>query len=519
MDTKAKPLGIPELEVTNVRVQNPPKQRYAYAVSSLSAGSKVGFHNSSYRNVVRALEERVFRVKSEGGFVKPPKPVKGALRMEEFHRRYVAAVGSCRVHSLDDVVSCYKAGKKTLYAKAAATLAVQPINAKDAWVQAFVKVEKLDLGLKDDPCPRLIQPRSKRYNLALGRFLRLNEKYLTNSIDRVFGEKTVLSGYDSMEIGAQIHRKWSKYVAPVAIGLDASRFDQHCSVDALKFEHSVWNAIFGDPLLKKLLQWQLYNKGIAYCDDGRAVRYRTTGCRMSGDINTSLGNKLIMCAMVWSYLREYEIEASLCNNGDDCVLVCERDQLDVIQRTLTGYFLRKGFNMVVEKPVYHIEQIEFCRSQPVAVGNSYHMVRGISSLSRDCVTTINVSRREDFEEMMTAVGYCGMVINDGIPIHSRLHQRMFALGGGRVNQRLLDKYEDYNHLERMGKRRSTDSPITDLTRLSYFRAFGIDPHRQLIIERYYDQAMVAAATSSVKDLPLLYASLHPNNFLNIFRHG
>lgn len=517
MDTQSPPLNLQELVVSDVMVTKPRKQRFATTVASLSAGARVGFHNSSYRNVVRALEERVFRVKnSEGQFVKTPQPVKHALAMSAFKELYLSKVKNVKRHSYEEVLGCYKAGKKALYRRAAESLMITPICAHDAKVTAFVKVEKFDRSLKEDPCPRLIQPRSKRYNMELGTYLRLNEKYLTQCIDAVFGEKTVLSGLDSFDVGRFIYRKWKKYKEPCAIGIDASRFDQHTSVAALKFEHSVWNAIFKCKNLKRLLGYQLYNKGIAFTDDGKAVRYKTNGCRMSGDINTSLGNKLIMCAMMWSYLDECEIDASLVNNGDDCVLICEKDQAAKIESSVCDYFIRKGYNMTVEEPVYCMEKIVFCRSQPVLVGDSYHMVRGISSLSRDATTLLNIQDDKALKEMLCAVGYCGMVVNNAIPIHSRLHHRMFELGGSTVDRLKLEMFNDFNNLERMGKRVVTEDPISNDTRISYYKAFGIEPHRQLLIEEFYDSATVCARTEVVKELPLLYASLHINNFLPVF---
>jgi len=513
MCTKSPPLGLPELTVSDVMVRKQSKPRFGTVVASLSAGNLIGFHNSSYKNIVRALEERVFRVKNEQGlFVPPPQPEQGALRMSKFKKLYLTKVGTLHRHSYEEVLSCYKSGKRVLYQKACESLKRQPISARDANVTAFVKVEKLDLSLKDDPCPRLIQPRSKRYNVELGTYLRLNEKHLTTTIDKVFGEKTVLSGLDSFDVGRFIHKKWLKYKSPCAIGVDASRFDQHTSVAALKFEHSVWNAIFKDPLLKRILGYQLYNKGIAFSDNGKSVRYKVNGCRMSGDINTSLGNKLIMCAMMFSYFDECEINASLVNNGDDCVLICDREELEKIAQTLQPYFIRKGYSMTMEEPVYSMEHIEFCRSQPVAVGNSYHMVRGISSLSRDTATLLNLDNEKSLSEMMCAVGYGGMVINDGIPVHSILHKRMFQLGGGRINRSAIEKFLDFNQIERMGKRVVTDSPISNETRLSYYKAFGISPHRQILVEEYYKQATVCARTDVVNELPHLYASLHRNLF-------
>jgi hypothetical protein len=90
---------------------------------------------------------------------------------------------------------------------------------------------------------------------------------------------------------------------------------------------------------------------------------------------------------------------------------------------------------------------------------------------------------------------------------------MFELGGSNINLQKLEKFNDFNNLERMGKRNRVDDRISDSTRLSYFKAFGIEPHRQKLIERFYDQATVCARTEVVKELPLLYASLHTNNFL------
>lgn len=491
--------------------------RKAYTFVGLTAGSRVGFHNPSLVNIVRALEERVFRVKDDNGkFVKPPLPAARSFRdleMTEFRKRYLSVVGALSPHSIDEILSCYKGKKRAAYELAAKDLHL-PITQKDARISAFVKVEKIDLGLKEDPCPRLIQPRGKRYNLRLGQFLRLHEKYLTKSIDKVFGETTVLSGYDSFVQGKIILSKWKKYTNPVAIGLDASRFDQHTSVQALKFEHSCWNGIFCNKQLKALLKMQLYNQGTAYSPEGM-VRYRTTGCRMSGDINTSLGNKLIMCAMVWSYLKKFEIKASLVNNGDDCVLICEKNQLQLIQNTLSEYFINKGYKMVVEEPVDFIEGIEFCRSRPVCVGNSYHMVRGISSLSRDCTTLLRIDNEGEMKRMLTAVGYCGLVINAGVPVHSGLHGRMYELGGMQVDLKMLQQYSSYENLERMGHLKMRELDITDQTRLSYFRAFGIEPHRQKLIEAYYKQAEVAAETLFIKELPLLHSVLHTNNFSHL----
>jgi hypothetical protein len=56
--------------------------------------------------------------------------------------------------------------------------------------------------------------------------------------------------------------------------------------------------MFRSKELAELLKWQLQNKGFARTIDG-LIKYSVEGCRMSGDMNTALGNCTIMCALVY----------------------------------------------------------------------------------------------------------------------------------------------------------------------------------------------------------------------------
>jgi hypothetical protein len=73
------------------------------------------------------------------------------------------------------------------------------------------------------------------------------------------------------------------------VGLDASRFDQHVSHAALKWEHSVYNSWFKDKEFARAISMQLINEGTGYTDEGK-IKVEVEGCRMSGDMNTSAGN-------------------------------------------------------------------------------------------------------------------------------------------------------------------------------------------------------------------------------------
>lgn len=465
--------------------------------------------------MIVSLEQRVFRVKNaKGEFVKPPQPAARAFESIEYFRdlwlHELKKTGPVLKSSIDAVVDCYSSEKKKLYIKAAESLKRKPVQWRDSKVQAFIKVEKLESDVKK-PVPRTIQPRSKRYNLSIGKYLRLNEKRMLNAIDGVFKEKTVLSGLDNRAQGRAIAHKWGKYHNPVGIGLDASRFDQHCSIDALKFEHSFYKAVFPEEdELHNLLDWQLRNDGSALLPTGELVRYRTKGCRMSGDINTGLGNKILMCAMVHAYLKEIGVQASLANNGDDCVLFCEKGDVKQISDTLERWFLRRGFNMVVEEPVECLERVVFCRSQPICVAGKWVMVRQLGSLSRDCFSTQDWFIQKTYKDAMNALGQCNGIINDGVPVHMAQAKRMYKEGGSRrFRLEALHKQMEYSWRERLGNRVSLDwSEVQDSTRLSYFRAFGITPYVQRIVEEYFEGAPMTSKGQQTNFLPSHYSRLH-----------
>lgn len=508
-------LGIPEIRLAGKRASRVSRDRRVVGLSSLSAGQSVCVHKTSLHNMIVSLEQRVFRVKNElGQFVVPPQPSKGAFDCIEYFREIwknkLLSKGPVIASTVDEVVACYSSEKRKLYEKAATTLKHKPVQWRDSKVQAFIKVEKLECDAKK-PVPRTIQPRSKRYNLAIGKYLRLNEKRMLEAIDQVFGERTVLSGLDNKAQGRAIAKKWLKYKSPIGIGLDASRFDQHCSKDALAFEHSFYRECFpGCKELEDLLEWQLENEGSALLPTGELVKYRTKGCRMSGDINTGLGNKILMCSMVHAYLKHVGVNASLANNGDDCVLFCEKEDFDRINTPLREWFLCRGFNMTVEEPVECLERVVFCRSQPVCIATKWAMVRQLGSLSRDCFSTQDWLNPKTFRDAMNALGQCNGIINDGVPIHMAQARKMYQLGGSRkFDLKALHKQMEFSWRDRLGARtKLVWSEVEDSTRLSYFRAFGIEPAVQRIVEEYFAAATVAAEGRQTNFLPTHYSRLH-----------
>ena len=98
-------------------------------------------------------------------------------------------------------------------------------------------------------------------------------------------------------------------------------------------------------------------KGVAHCQDGR-VKFSVRGTRSSGDLNTSLGNCILMCAMVWAYIRDAGLfKVELANNGDDCVVIMEREDLDIFLGGLETWFRDHGFRMGVDGVATEFERL------------------------------------------------------------------------------------------------------------------------------------------------------------------
>jgi hypothetical protein len=280
------------------------------------------------------------------------------------------------------------------------------------------------------------------------------------------------------------------------------------SPQALKWEHGVYEGAFKDPELTKLLEWQRKNSVTLFVED-KIVKFKVDGHRMSGDINTSMGNKLIMCGMMHNYFRELGVKAELCNNGDDCVIICEKDDEGVFAG-IHDWFIEYGFNMVTEDPVYELEKLTFCQARPVCIGGRYRMVRRPDSIAKDAYTLISMQNKEDVKSFMSAYSQCGLVLNSGVPILDAYHRAVFRESGfKKVSEAYLHKVIEYGNSERLDMRRHVqEEPVTIENRLSYWRSFGIDPCTQVLVERYFDNVRVSTESLGVKKpTPFLQAIL------------
>nr|WPR18293.1 MAG: RNA-dependent RNA polymerase [Chemarfal virus 276] len=442
------------------------------------------FYNNSVSVIHRALMERLYYVKSAGGeFVPCPRPTRPYSDLNYFSRlikRNMPFLPPAWTN--DEFVASYTGSKAKRYACAAANLARSGVRKSYGYLKTFIKGEFYDATAKADPCPRLIQPRSAEYNVLVGRYLRPVEKLIYKAIDRIFGHHVVLKCDTPWKRASVIGGYWREFANPVFVGFDASRFDQHTSAEALRWEHEIYDSIFNSAELREYLGWQVNNVGYATCKDG-TMRYTVEGCRMSGDMNTALGNVLIMCALCHKYLTEVGVRYRFIDDGDDCGVIVDAKDLAALNE-LPSHHLAYGYEMTVEKPAYRLEDIEFCQSRVIDCGNgNLMMVRNIHKALKQDAVAIDKFDWAEMQDVLAATGVCGLALYEGMPVLSEFY-RMLATAPS-CSKNVVKIVEEHRYGPRTWRSvvGARGFPIDEVcARVSIYRAFGILPDMQRSLE-------------------------------------
>lgn len=498
-----------------------PGSRWYTRVAGVSPNIKIVPFNSTINTLERAVKERVFYVNTPLGFQEPPKPADGLFQKRlagvfDILKRELPRTAPI---SHDDFVNSYKGRKHATYKNALEELrnGCSTLE-KDAEISTFIKYEKTDWTTKSDPVPRVISPRSPMYHIRLGRYLKTLEKPLLHSLDSLYGHRTVVKGMDNDRVAALLHEKWEMFKKPVAVGLDASRFDQHISKQALEFEHRIYLECFPRKIWKKklarLLELQLVNKCKGYVEDG-SVKYTVQGTRMSGDMNTSLGNCLLMCTMLKAYSLHCGVNYQLANNGDDCVVFMEQSDLEKFSTNVHSWFTEMGFTMKVEDPVYEFEHIEFCQTKPVFDGAIWTMCRNpITAIAKDAVMLQHPNQGRVFYPLwLDAVGTGGIRLAGGLPVFQSYYSCLQRGGVKEIrttnrrwtseilNPEILPWYMREGGIS--GKRDIRE--ISPEARASFYLAYGITPDEQICLEEFYDGLVLRREVASEwfpREIPL-----------------
>lgn len=459
-------------------------------------------NNASIDTLKAALLERMYFCKVGDGFESPPTPNEEVIRsrLKEFKYKLLGKIGTVDSKlSPEEFVDMFRGRKKTIYTNALTEYYETGITRNHARSCSFVKMEKVN----PEKAPRCIQPRHPVYNIGVGCYLKHLEHRIYRAISKVFGdEDVVMKGFDVREIGRKIARKWNTFNDPIAIGLDATKFDMHVSAEMLQWEHSIYlNLYKGDKELRRLLSWQVDNEGVGYCDDGK-LRYKVRGRRFSGDMNTALGNCIIMCAMVYAYSKERGVDIKLVNNGDDCLVMMERKHEHTFKNGLDDWFMAMGFRMTVEQTVDDLAEAEFCQMRVLYDGRDYVSVRNFDTArEKDSISLLPINNARAMQRWLYAIGECGLALTSGVPIFQSMYECYMRNGIPSNVDRSVQMQTGMMHLRRNLESKSRE--ITPTIREWFFAAWGYTPDEQVALEQYYNQ------------LVLHYTDITVDNFFEI----
>lgn len=441
---------------------------------------EVHVHNNCLCNEEISLRNRVLQET-------PPTDPLFARRLRRLAHRVSAWVG--RHQPMDgEWIQQYSGRKRTMYNNAAEDLLVIPFSRRDRYIKSFIKPEKISDPTRD---PRTIQARNPRYNLVLGNYLKPIEHLLynirgTRQLRKWLPRgRLIAKGRDLRSRAYLAKRKFGRFARPCCISLDASRFDAHVNQTLLSIEHAVYKGCYpGDRLLQQCLDLQLVNRG----HTSLGIKYVCPGGRMSGDMNTALGNCLLMIMIVAVVMRDVGLRINqwdvMCD-GDDTIIFMSRDHLEQFMANHT--FHQSGLTMKLEAVSYNLHDIPFCQGKVVDTADGLKFVQDpVRSMSRSLVSTRHYAHPSGVNKVLGQIGLCELAINMGVPVLQEYALAMIRNAGGETPKRLTYTGRVFK-AQREFKAHGgivTPLPVTAEARETFEQAFGMTWLEQEALERH-----------------------------------
>lgn len=452
------------------------------------------YPDTDINTVEHALYSRVFTL---GG--KPLPEICSRAEVTRLFRKFLKGMTRQQMKrevkeplSRQQFVDSYSGAKRRVYERAKDRL--------DENMQDLQRISRISCFVKLEPCkrdPRLISTRDPMFHMEFGRHIKVLETDVYEDINYLFSRcrdyierlPTIMKSLNYRQRGECIHAKWRRFQDPVFVGLDVSRFDAHVSARIMAmvefpcYKHRTSDPVSSPYTFNQLLMCLLNNVGHYSGKDGR-IRYKVPGSRASGDMNTSLGNCVIMSALLYSYLDSKNLLSyvEVIDDGDDAGIILERHDLEMLH-DIAHWYLNLGFTLKVEDPVHLIEEIEFCRCHPVFCGHDYVMCPNpFRRLYTDLVTDTPLTNETTWRRWVGAVAGSGLASCPGIPIFQSFYCWLARSSGvtwrpkpGSIYYRYRDSLADGMDFE--------ERDVVLRTRDSFCTAFGISVEMQLLIEK------------------------------------
>lgn len=412
---------------------------------------------------------------------------------------------------LHETALSYTGVLRRRYLEAEMSLMVDgPLRSSDSKLKAFLKAEKRppDSLAK----PRMIFPRSPRYNLMLASWLKPFEHWLwgnlkSRAISGTGNSRVCAKGLNQQQRANLIARKMREIPNCVVFEVDARAFEAHVDVWQLLQEHSVYESAYpSDGDLKKILNRQLLNFGVTQCGLG----FSREGGRASGDFNTGMGNTLVMLAVVMGTMSQIGVRQwdTLVDGDNALIFIGEQDRFRVVAEFAQIALQISGHEMVLERPTSVIEEVRFGQSAPLLRKSGWTMVRDWRKVVSHMTSSHHHLRDPGFAwEFLRGIAACESFLANGVPILWAFTRCLLTRTEhvGLFRRHFLRDYQVLGVDVEGVLPRMADEPDL-VARMSFERAFGVTPDQQRNIESLLLEAVVVTNSSA------------PIEWVNVYRH-
>lgn len=391
----------------------------------------------------------------------------------------------------------YTGAMRRRYLEAERSLRVDgPLTHWDWQLSAFLKADKINL--KKFHKPRMIFPRSPRFNLELASRLkpfehwlwgRLTLKWFFKSrepawlqghLDKYGSTRVVAKGLSPRSRANLIVRKFNSFEGCVVFEADGAAFEAHVSSTQLKQEHSVYGAAYPkDRGLRRLLSKQLLLAGRTTC----GWKFSRPGGRASGDFNTGMGNSLIMLAAVGAGIPP-DVPYDILVDGDNAlVFLAGADVARVYPHFHDRVLAECGQELTLEAPVSVIEKIRFGQSAPVHLASGWMMLRDPWKVLSTFAASHKWLQDPKFgRRWLHDVCRCELSLSLGVPVLQSFFLSMLSHIGRDGRKVHEDSLSDLFYQGAWLAEVKDAVPVAASSRLSYEVAFGLCAGDQLLME-------------------------------------